>query len=88
MPFYEYGCVNSHIDECLRAVDSRHDPKECPTCGENMTLVIGATKFDTLHMGTDPAFPTFYKKWGDLQESKNRGKASDANNSQIKNREY
>lgn len=80
MPIYDYVCSNGHTVETHRKVSDRHNPLECPTCGENMTMEVGAPHFGVLKMGVSADFPTFYEKWGKLQRAKNTGKIADEAN--------
>jgi putative FmdB family regulatory protein len=80
MPVYDYNCVHGHTIEEHRKVSERNDPLPCPECGENMVMEIGAPHFGILKMGVDSGFPTFYEKWGKLQQSKNKGKVKDTAN--------
>lgn len=82
MPIYDYQCSNGHSVEELRKVDDRNNELKCQECGEPMILQIQAPHFGVLNMGCDSGFPTFYEKWGKMQEQKNRGKTKDANNRQ------
>ena len=34
MPTYEYLCPDGHLTEKLRRMDSRNDPVECSSCGQ------------------------------------------------------
>lgn len=45
MPIYEYRCRDEHTTDAYRAVEARHDPVTCATCGGRAEKVISRVGF-------------------------------------------
>ena len=63
---FDFQCedCSSTFDEL---VQSNCYTSPCVACKGNGVRLISAPRIDWAHMGTDPAFPSCYKKWGDAK---------------------
>jgi putative FmdB family regulatory protein len=80
MPIYDYRCSNCGNEyEGFRSVAQR-DNCQCPKCNSSVSeLLMSAPRIDP-RMGTDPDFPTAYRKWGNNLRKRTTGQMRDSNN--------
>ena len=66
MMMFDFECTKcAKVFEDLVPSSTTNVP--CVDCKGKALRLIAAPRIDWKHMGTDPSFPSAYKKWGDEQ---------------------